>query len=92
MIPMEVVVQLDDDDDNDDYNVFSSYQRASNSWYQGEPINYDDDDKIDDNDDDDVDDDDDDNDGNGVFQIPIKYIMKMKMWAVIIFFPKKKWV
>ena len=75
MIPMEVVVQLDDDDDNDDYNVFSSYQRASNSWYQGEPINYDDD-----------------NDGNGVFQIPIKYIMKMKMWAVIIFFPKKKWV
>ena len=35
-------------------------------WHQGEPINYDDDVKIDDNDDD-YDNDDDNNDGNGVF-------------------------
>ena len=35
-------------------------------WHQGEPINCDDDDKIDDNDDND-DDDDDDYDGNSVF-------------------------
>ena len=42
--------------------------------HKGEPINYDDDDKIDDNDDDNDDDDDDDddnNDGNGVFFINI---------------------
>ena len=46
-------------------------------WHQGEPINYDDNDKIDDNDkndDDNDDDDDDNNDGNGVFLFIIFFL------------------
>ena len=49
------------------------------SWHQGKPITYDDDDKIDDNDneDDNYDDDDDyNNNGNGVFFLPKHFVFK----------------